>query len=75
MQNNATLCPLVFDEHNLIYDYVRQGLLNLSLIHIYQHQQQAAVKLFLNISGNRLTFLLFRHDIPCIKFVSLTIKL
>ena len=42
MQNNATLCPLVFDEHNLIYDYVRQGLLNIADFFIEQTQKAFA---------------------------------
>ena len=39
MQNNATLCPLVFNEHNLVYDYVRQGLLNIADFFIEQSQK------------------------------------
>ena len=39
MQNNATLCPVVFDEHNLVYDYVRQGLLNIADFFIEQSQK------------------------------------
>lgn len=34
MQNNSILCPLIFDDNNQAYDYIRNGLLNLADFYI-----------------------------------------
>lgn len=36
MQNNSILCPLIFDDNNQAYDYIRNGLLNLADFYINQ---------------------------------------
>lgn len=36
MQNNRVLCPLIFDDKEQAYDYIRSGVLNLAEFYITQ---------------------------------------